>query len=99
MHKASVFTLVGVVTVIGAVVAAEYYFFDYRPRAAEASLDNPDYSAGLPETSNLSGDGAVKIIECEDPEVGKFFTDAESCEEASPPDEEDDELLREQIGD
>ncbi|HKJ17114.1 MAG TPA: hypothetical protein VJ984_07190 [Xanthomonadales bacterium] len=85
MHKGSVATLVGVVVVIGALVAAEYYFFEHRPRAAEAALGNPDYSAGLPDTSNLAGDD-TRIIECEDPDVGKFYTDAENCEDAEPPD-------------
>lgn len=89
MHKASVATLVGVVVVVGALVAAEYYFFEHRPRAAESALENPDYSAGLPETSNLGGDGDTRIIECEDPEIGRFYTDADSCEEAEPPDQSD----------
>jgi hypothetical protein len=90
MHRGSVATLVVAVTVIAGIVAAEYYFFEYRPRAAEAALDGGNYGADLPEVSQLSGDAGSdsKIIECQDPEIGTFYTDAASCEEAEPPDPE-----------
>lgn len=95
MQRDKVTILIVVVTVAAAIFAAEWYFFDYRPRAAEAALNGGYSGAPLPETSVLSGDGDVsaetydsrdsEIIECEDPEVGKFYTNADSCEEADPP--------------
>jgi len=95
MQRDKVTTLIVVVTLAAGIFAAEWYFFDYRPRVAEAELNAGTPGAVLPETSVLSGDGDVsaetydsrdsKIIECEDPEVGTFYTNANSCEEADPP--------------
>ncbi len=81
MQKANVTVLIVVVVVVAALIAAEWYFFDYRPSTIEAQMDG---TAPPPEVSELSGDTS-EIIECEDPEVGTFYTDADSCEEAEPP--------------
>ena len=94
-QKANVTVLVVIVLVVVGLVVAEWYFFDYRPRVAQAALDHPQYNSGLPEVSELSGDTSG-IIVCEDPDGGKFYTDADSCEDAKPPEvEELPEKLRE----
>lgn len=89
MQRANVVMLIVVVAVVGGLIAAEWYWFDYRVRKAEYELEGV---GPMPEVSDLSGDGRVsaetfeardsEIIECHDPEVGTFYTDAESCEEA-----------------
>jgi hypothetical protein len=81
MQKANVTVLIVAAVVVGGLFAAEWYFFDYRPRTMEAQMDG---NAPQPEVSELSGDTS-RIIECEDPEVGTFYTDAKNCEEAEAP--------------
>jgi len=81
MQKANVTVLVVVVLVIAAIFTAEWYFFDHLPRKAEYELEG---AGPLPEASNLSGDTS-SIIECEDPEAGKYYTDAKNCDEAEAP--------------
>lgn len=81
--------LVVVVAVVGGLIAAEWYWFDYRAKKAEYELEG---IGPMPEVSDLAGDGDVSaetfeprdadILECHDPEVGTFYTNAASCEEA-----------------
>lgn len=92
MQRAHVTILIVVVVVAASLIAAEWYFFDYRPRLIEEGghLGRP-----VPETSVLSGDGDVsaetfsgrgsEIIECEDPEIGTYYSNADNCDEAEPP--------------
>ncbi len=85
MQRANVSLIIVVVLVIAAIIAAEWYFFDHIPRKAEYEREGV---GPMPEVSNLSGDTST-IIECHDPEVGTYYTDARSCEEAEPPRESD----------
>ena len=87
MQKANATVLTVIALVAAGLVAAEWYFFDYRLRVAQAEMDGlaPDFT--VPEASNLSGDTS-QIIECEDSEGGKFYSNADSCEEAEPPETE-----------
>lgn len=106
VQKANVTVLVLIVAAVAAILVAEWYYFDYRPRQAEAVLNAGTAGAPLPEHSNLAGDPDVSaetsggregdIIECKTPELGTFYTNADSCEEGAEELAENGSLLREE---
>ena len=82
MRAESIFIfLISLVITIG-IVSTAYYFTVVRQPAPGATIEQPSVGETPTARIQVQNDRSDKIIKCQDPELGEFYTNATSCDKA-----------------